>query len=780
MKANNDIFAIAVDILGNVSATGNFTNSIGKYYVAKWDGHFWSELGSSSNALNANSFINCLATDSNGNVYAGGSFQNSNNEYYLAKWNGTKWSETGMIGNTLHANGAIKSVAINNKNEVYVAGYFTDGLRYYAAKWNEVSWSSVDNFQSKLPANDPIESISVDANDNLYVGGKFLNKAGHSFVAKWNKTEWNQMGSKGDPFYSNQPIYQIVADSAGNVYVSGDFHDNGGRCYIEHWNGSGWERLGLPDTSNLFIYLSSARQMLVDNKGNLYIPGRRSLGANSYDCVLKWNGAKWSILEDLPNSLGTHNDNPVYGIGEIEMDPQGNIYVAGSFVDSASRLYSMAKWDGKAWSRLPGSYTNYIQNFCVAADGTIYSYGSFNPNAITKYNPTKHYYWDEVASGNSRLTAAGSNVFMAIKTDSKNNLYVNGYFANAAGNRYVAKWDGNSWSEFGVTGSLGGVLEVDHRDNIYSSNDRNSGGDGAVKEWNGNSWVDVGKSTEANDIYPDGSVLATDPLGNVYTIAPSYEPGIGSYIVRYSNIICIPKLSSFTPASGSVRSTVTIKGKNLTGTAMVSFGGTKAASFAVKNDSTITAVVANGSTGSVLVETVGGTDSLQKFTYTCDSVKGPAPYISLTGDSTLVTSYANYYQWFYNNHKLNNETSNSLKISEAGFYHLETSADKVCWVASLDYPVLISRSPSDSFQLSVYPNPSNGNFTAYVKLPKITTVKSYVQVADVNGVQILQTSKLIFYGDEIRIPITINAKGTFFVKVFVNDSAIEQSIIIIL
>lgn len=785
LNANNDIFAISVDAYGNVYAGGYFTNTSGKEYIAKWDGHSWRELGTAANALNANGFINCLATDTNGNLYAGGTFMNNNGEYYLAKWNGTKWVETGSGGNTLHANGAIKSVAINNKNEVYVAGYFADGLRYYVAKWNEVSWSPVDNMQSSLPANDPIQSITVDTNDNLYAAGKFLNKSGHAFVAKWNRTDWNEMGSKGDPFYSNQPIYQIVADSVNNVYVSGYFLDNGGRYYLEHWNGGGWQQLLVPDTSGLNLYIRNtansqkSHQMVTDKQGNLYVTGRRTISWNDgYDCILKWDGVKWSILEDFPNSLHTFNDNPVYGITEIEMDTKGNIYAAGKFIDSAYGLYSLSKWDGKTWTRLPGSYTDYIQDFCVTGDGNFYAFGGFG-DKIARYNPAKNIYWNEVKNGNSRLLVPGSNVFMALATDTSNNLYVAGDFSDSAGKRYIAKWDGKSWSEFGVTNSLGKVLTIDVNNNIYTTDGAGAIAGGAITKWNGTSWVSIGMTVGTNDVYPIGSLLVTDLAGNVYTDA-SNESGVGSFIAKLNVKPTLrPALTGFAPASGSVGTAVTIKGNNLTSTAMVSFGGTKATSYAVKNDSTITAVVANGSTGNILVQTVGGADSLGTFVYTCDSVKGSVPSISLAGDSVLLSSYASNYQWYYNNHKLNNEISNSMHVAGAGFYHVETSEDKVCWIPSPDYPVLISRTSPDSLQLSVYPNPSHGNFTAYVKLPKITTMKAYVQVTDVNGVQILQTSRLIFYGNEIRIPISINVKGTFFVKVFVNDDAVQQSIIIL-
>jgi hypothetical protein len=789
LNANNAIFAVATDASGNVYAGGYFTNAAGKQYIAKWNGSTWIELGG-TNALSATGFINCIATDSNGNVYTAGDFRNSSGEYYVAKWNGTTWAETRKGTDALHANGSIKTIGVNGKNEMYVAGYFTDPFgNYYVAKWDGQTWSQVNNSQGLLQANQSIQTITVDAVNNIYAGGKFLNKSGRSFVGKWDGTGWREMGWKGDPFYTAQPIYQIVADTVGNVYVSGYFPEDGGRNHIEHWNdGSGaWKQMRLPDNSGLYFHLMNDQQMAVDSKGNLYVTGRyQTTDSNGYDCILKWNGLEWSILENFRNELGTHNTNSVYGISEIEMDPQGNIYVAGYFIDSASNWYSLAKWDGKTWTRLTGSAADYIQNFCVAGDGNIYAYGNLTGEPslggiIANYNPATHVNWKEVKNGNSRLTVGGYNILKDIKTDSKNNLYLNGDLTNSSGQRYIAKWNGTSWSEFGVTDELGYTIAIDREDNIYANNYTNSSVHTILKRWNGTSWINISMLPGSDSIYAYGDVFATDAAGTVYANRHYSEISNGTQIARYRvKSIIPPKLSAFAPTSGSVGTTITIKGKNLTGTAWVGFGGTKASSFSIKNDSTITAVVGNGSTGSVVVITIEGTDSLKTFTYTCDSVKGPVPYISSARDSILTSSYANNYQWFYNNQKLNNETSSSLRVKDAGFYHVETSADKVCWVQSLDYPVLISPSPlSDSLKLNIYPNPSTGSFTAYLKLPRTTTVKTYVQVFDATGLQILQTSKLIFYGNEIRIPITINNKGTFVVKIFVNDVAVQQSVIII-
>ncbi len=784
LNANAAIFSLATDASGNVYAGGYFTDASGKEYVAKWDGSNWKELGTGSAALNANDFIQCIAVDNNSNVFAGGDFRNSNNEYYLAKWNGSTWSEVGNGTNYLHANNSINTIAIKGMNELYVAGNFTDAGNHYVAKWDGTTWSQVNNSQNALIANNDIESIQLDANNNIYTGGKFTNKSGHAFIAKWNGNGWSEPGSKGDPFYTgSRPIYQIVGDSTGNVYVSGYFTGDEGNYYLERWNGSGWNQLQPADSTHLIIpldgnYINGKNCLAIDKSGNVYTVGYTAI-TNGYYCILKWDGGKWSVLEDFPNSLNVYT-----GISGIKTDKQDNIYVSGEFNDAAYGLCSLAKWDGKTWSRLPGSAADNISDFCVANDGNIYAYGGFTDeygrSIIANYNPNKHYNWEEVRNGDSRFNAPGGNVFMAIATDSSNNLYVNGNFSDSTGKRYLAKWDGNAWSEFGVTNSLNQTLAIDGDKNTYSTAGTEYIGDCTVKKWNGTLWTGIGVPIVDNSLYPAGNLLATDAAGNVYTDAISNDPGVGSFIMKYGAIKAQPPIiSAFNPTSGSSGINVTITGKNFTGTTSVSFGGTNAASFEVNDDSTITAIVGNGATGSVKIEAPAGKDSLQTFTYTCDSVKDKKPVITSVGDSILKSSTAQYYHWYLNNKELESQASGSIHVTDAGFYHVETSSNNICWTASLDYPVLINTRPlNDTLKLAIYPNPSSGNFTADIKLPQTTTVTTYTIVYDVSGTKILETNKLVFFGNEIKVPISINNKGTFFVKVFVNGDSRQQTVII--
>ena len=80
---------------------------------------------------------------------------------------------------------------------------------------------------------------------------------------------------------------------------------------------------------------------------------------------------------------------------------------------------------------------------------------------------------------------------------------------------------------------------------------------------------------------------------------------------------------SFSPVTAAPGTVVTINGIHFTGATNVSFGGVAAASFTVVNDSTITAIVGNGNTGSVMVTLPNATAALPGFTWL-----PPAPTIS--------------------------------------------------------------------------------------------------------------------------------------------------------
>ena len=88
LNVSNSVYTLTSDKNGNIYAAGGFKNSSGFYYVAKWNGTAWTDIG-----MQANNYIRKLVSDPIGNIYAIGDFTDASNNYYIAKWNGSTWTK---------------------------------------------------------------------------------------------------------------------------------------------------------------------------------------------------------------------------------------------------------------------------------------------------------------------------------------------------------------------------------------------------------------------------------------------------------------------------------------------------------------------------------------------------------------------------------------------------------------------------------------------------------------------------------------------------------------
>ncbi len=76
-----------------------------------------------------------------------------------------------------------------------------------------------------------------------------------------------------------------------------------------------------------------------------------------------------------------------------------------------------------------------------------------------------------------------------------------------------------------------------------------------------------------------------------------------------------PVITSFTPVIGGSGSIIEIVGQNFTGTTSVSFGGVPVTTFTVNSPTSISATVASGASGNVVLQTPNGTITKSGFTY---------------------------------------------------------------------------------------------------------------------------------------------------------------------
>ncbi len=136
----------------------------------------------------------------------------------------------------------------------------------------------------------------------------------------------------------------------------------------------------------------------------------------------------------------------------------------------------------------------------------------------------------------------------------------------------------------------------------------------------------------ANDIDGDGKPDIV--VGSANASSPNIE--------IFRNTIENPNITSFLPTDACAGTTITITGNNFTGTTAVSFGGTAATSFNVVSNTTLTAVLGNGTTGIVSVTNSFGTGTKTGFVYTGTCITPPV-IISFTpnnvpsGSSIIIT-----------------------------------------------------------------------------------------------------------------------------------------------
>ncbi len=540
------IQTLTTDVGGNVYAAGGFTNSNGKFYVAKWNGSGWSELGGTNTSKFFGTYgINTLTTDAGGNVYAAGWFTNSNGKHYVAKWNGSGWSELGGTNNSTFSS-YINTLTTDAGGNVYVAGNFKNGNgKFYVAKWNGSDWSELGGtIAASFYSSYGIQTLTTDGGGNVYAAGYFRNGIGKFYVAKWYGSGWSELGGTNNSTFINS-ISTLTADASGNMYAACNFTDVNGKYYVTKWNGSSWSKLG---GINAFTFDSSIVTLTTDAGGNLYAAGEFRNG-NKKQYVAQWNGSGWSELG------GTNASTFNWRINTLTTDAGGNVYAAGGFSNGNGKQY-VAKWNGSGWSELGGTnasaFNNSILTLTTDNVGNVYAAGYFS-NGNGKFYVAK---WN--GSGWSELGGTNASTFNSyihtLTTDAGGNVYTAGWFSNGNGKWYVAKWNGSGWSELGGTnastfyGHYGiKTLTTDAGGNVYAAGDfTNSNGKCYVAKWNGSGWSELGgtnASTFNGGIMGGISTLTTDAGGTVYAggyftlNVPNYTT---NYVAKYTNPTATP------------------------------------------------------------------------------------------------------------------------------------------------------------------------------------------------------------------------------------------------
>jgi hypothetical protein len=271
------------------------------------------------------------------------------------------------------------------------------------ARWDGASWTPLyfnSGYQDYMQALIVFDDGSGPA---LYVGGYFPHQiVNYPVLAKWDGgTSWTPLPSLG-PFTAGNRVSALAVFDDGSgpaLFAGGHFSTAGGVAVlnIARWDGASWSSPG----SGLS---GTVRALATFDDGSgpaLYAGGAfTTAGGAPAARIARWDGTSWS-------ALGSGMDGEVLTLTGFDDGSGPALFAGGAFLTaggvSAPRA---ARWDGSSWSALgsPGS----------GMDGSVQA---------------------------ALVHDAGSGP----------QLFVGGAFWTAGGvsARYIARWDGSTWSDLG-------------------------------------------------------------------------------------------------------------------------------------------------------------------------------------------------------------------------------------------------------------------------------------------------------------------------------------------
>ena len=147
----------------------------------------------------------------------------------------------------------------------------------------------------------------------------------------------------------------------------------------------------------------------------------------------------------------------------------------------------------------------------------------------------------------------------------------------------------------------------------------------------------------------------------------------------------------------------------------------------------------------------------------------------------VVSGYT--YQWFKNNASIGGATGTSYTATQSGTYNYQATTSNGCTAISTNKVVTSCRLENESngsFLLSVYPNPTNGNFNIELHLENaLNGGSAQVELINIVGDVVLAEDAEVYEGELLH---TIKLKdklpdGLYFVKIIVDDQVFFQRII---
>ncbi|MFN4975500.1 MAG: beta strand repeat-containing protein, partial [Bacteroidota bacterium] len=508
---------------------------------------------------------------------------------------------------------------------------------------------------------------------SVTTGAGTANSAGN-FIVISSAAPSIQQGSKlvgTDAVGAAEQGFSVALSADGNTAIVGGYFDNSniGAAWVYTRNGNSWTQQGskLVGTGAVGSDIRQGVSVSLSADGNTAMVG----GYRDNNLV----GAVWVYTRTA--GVWTQQGNKLVGSDvagtsrfgrSVALSPDGNTALIGGWGDNND---AGAAWiftrSGGVWTQQgnkllgTGKVGNSEQGVSVAlsADGNTAITGGWADNnyagAAWIFSRSGN---DWIQQGN-KLVGSGAignarqGLSVAVSADG-NTAIVGGFGDNGnIGAAWVYTRSGSVWSQQGNklvgSGAVGSALQgysvslsADGNTAIIGGNgDNGNSGASWIFSRSGNTWTEVGSKiigTGAIGNARQGRGVAISLDGRTAIAAGDADNSLAGAAWIFGSPLPTPTITSFSPVSAGMGTTMTIVGTELAGTYAISLGGTPVTSFTVVSNTSIIAVVGSGSSGAVSLTTPGGNASLTGFTFIASpTITSFTPTIAATGAIISIT-----------------------------------------------------------------------------------------------------------------------------------------------
>jgi hypothetical protein len=484
---------------GGLIATGwfNAAGGVPANSIAQWNGSTWSPLGSGLGTGRGYALLRLP----NGDLIVGGYLPTAGG---VARWNGSTWSAMGWWG----AQTIIRLALVPGSSDVIALTSNSSGPNSLM-RFDGTSWSPF----GALSPSAWVTGLDTLANGDLVIAGSFLNVGGTPVnnLARFDGTTWHALGNGDNP----PSLATAHAAPSGELFVGGDFATIGPLVArsIARFAGGSWRSLGAG------VGASVVAQTV--------LPDGRQVVATTSGRVLRRDGASWTSLSGgLPESVRA-----------LAVLANGDLIAGGM-----SGSVRLVRWNGSSWVPFAAPLSGLVVSALHALPDGLLVGGRFThaggvPVAnIARWNGTA---WQALQQGVGMSHPLDNSEVRAFAQLPDGSIAVGGSFYTAGGlyTHNVVRWDGTSWSAYGLGLPSPSSLGV-HALTVAGNGELIAGGSfgswpntSNLARWNGSAWVSIvlgGQQPYVNALLtlPGGDVVAG---GDFTSVGGTNAVGLGRW-----------------------------------------------------------------------------------------------------------------------------------------------------------------------------------------------------------------------------------------------------------